>query len=358
VAGAPPATGKLICLGGHLPPLVKCLSFSCLPVRSLDFFFSGTLLFLGEFTPPGNNGYPIHLQLLTLMRKLFFCLLLSLVGHTLSAQNNKIRVLVFGAHPDDCDIGAGGLAALYAAEGHAVKFVSLTNGDKGHHQMGGGELAQRRLQETREVARRLGVEYEVLDNHDGELLPTLENRLAVIRRIREWKADVVIAPRPNDYHPDHRYTGVLVQDASFLVIVPNILSSVPALENNPVFLYSRDNFQRPNPFRPDIAIDISPVFNKKMEALDAHTSQVYEWLPWIAHDTSVPASPEERKKWLANKWRGRSQATPEIQKALEKWYGKDRAAKVSHVEAFEICEYGKNPTEADLRRLFPMLPAK
>ena len=293
------------------------------------------------------------------MRKLFLCLLcLLFLNQNLWAQKDKIRVIVFGAHPDDCDISSGGLAALYSASGHAVKFVSLTNGDKGHQQMGGGELAKRRLKETQEVARRLGIEYEVLNNHDGELLPTLENRLEVIRRIREWKADLVIAPRPNDYHPDHRYTGVLVQDASFLVIVPNILSSVPALENNPVFLYTRDQFQRPNPFRPDIAIDISVVYNKKIDALDAHVSQVYEWLPWIAHDTSVPAKPADRKKWLTERWAGRSQATPEIKLALEKWYGKDQAAKVTHVEAFEICEYGKRPTEADIRRLFPMLPAK
>ena len=293
------------------------------------------------------------------MRKLFFSLLILVTAvHTLAAQHHKIRVLVFGAHPDDCDISAGGLAALYASSGHAVKFVSLTNGDKGHHRMGGGELAQRRLKETQEVARCLGITYEVLDNHDGELLPTLENRLEVIRRIREWKADVVIAPRPNDYHPDHRYTGVLVQDASFLVVVPNILSSVPALENNPVFLYTRDRFLRPNPFRPDIAIDISPVFEQKLAALDAHVSQVYEWLPWIDHDTTVPGKPEERRKWLAKRWLARSQATPEIKLALEKWYGKDRASKVSQVEAFEICEYGRNPTEADIRRLFPMLPAK
>ncbi len=293
------------------------------------------------------------------MRKLLLGVLFFLIlASTVSAQNTKIRVLVFGAHPDDCDISSGGLAALYVAGGHAVKFVSLTNGDKGHQAMGGGELAQRRHKETQEVARRLGVEYEVLDNHDGELLPTLENRLQVIKRIREWKADVVIAPRPNDYHPDHRYTGVLVQDASFLVIVPNILSSVPALENNPVFLYTRDNFQRPNPFRPDIAVDISPVFQKKLDALDAHVSQVYEWLPWIDHDTSVPHSPADRKKWLGNRWLTRSQPTPEIRQNLEKWYGKERAAKVTQAEAFEICEYGKRPTEADILRLFPMLPAK
>jgi LmbE family N-acetylglucosaminyl deacetylase len=293
------------------------------------------------------------------MKKLYFCLFLFLfIAPSLSAQNAKIRVIVFGAHPDDCDISSGGLAALYVAAGHAVKFVSLTNGDKGHQQMGGPELAKRRLEETREVARRLGITYEVLNNHDGELMPTLENRLEVIRRIREWKADVVIAPRPNDYHPDHRYTGVLVQDAAYLVIVPNILPKVAPLENNPLFLYTRDQFQRPNPFRPDIAVDITPVYDKKVQALDAHVSQVYEWLPWTNHDKSVPANPQERKKWLADKYLSRVNITPDVRQSLEKWYGKDRAAQASQAEVFEICEYGKRPSEADIRRLFPMLSSQ
>lgn len=290
------------------------------------------------------------------MKKLFSCLCLFLFfTGTLTAQNPKIRVIVFGAHPDDCDLSTGGLAALYVAAGHAVKFVSLTNGDKGHQQMGGPELAKRRLEETREVARRLGVTYEVLQNHDGELMPTLENRLEVIRRIREWKADVVIAPRPNDYHPDHRYTGVLVQDAAYLVIVPNILPKVAPLENNPLFLYTRDNFQRPNPFRPDIAVDITSVYDKKVNALDAHVSQVYEWLPWTAHDKIVPTNAQERKKWLANKYQSRVTITPEVQQSLEKWYGPVRAGQAKQAEVFEICEYGKRPTDADIRRLFPML---
>ena len=293
------------------------------------------------------------------MKKLYSCLFLILfIAPSLSAQNAKIRVIVFGAHPDDCDISTGGLAALYVAAGHAVKFVSLTNGDKGHQQMGGPELAKRRLEETREVARRLGITYEVLNNHDGELMPTLENRLEVIRRIREWKADVVIAPRPNDYHPDHRYTGVLVQDAAYLVIVPNILPKVAPLENNPLFLYTRDQFQRPNPFRPDIAVDITPVYDKKVQALDAHVSQVYEWLPWTNHDKSVPANPQERKKWLADKYLSRVNITPDVRQSLEKWYGKDRAAQASQAEVFEICEYGKRPSEADIRRLFPMLSSQ
>ena len=261
---------------------------------------------------------------------------------------------MIGAHPDDCDIKSGGTAALFAQMGHQVKFLSVTNGDAGHMEEGGGMLAKRRYDETQEVAKRLGISYDVLDNHDGELLPTLEIRLEVIRKIREWDADVVISHRSNDYHPDHRYTGILVQDAAFMVGVPNIAPDTPPLRKNPVFLYYQDNFQKPNPFEPDIAIDITPVIDKKINGLDAHVSQFYEWLPWIANDPDViPDGKEERKVWLKNK---RSLApNPIVMKALEEWYGKEKASQIKFAEAFEICEYGTQPSQAEIKRLFPML---
>jgi LmbE family N-acetylglucosaminyl deacetylase len=270
------------------------------------------------------------------------------------AAQAQIRVIVFGAHPDDCDFRAAGTAALFAQMGHKVKFVSVTNGDAGHQEMGGGILAKRRRAETMESARRLGIEAEVLDNHDGELLPTLEVRKQIIRQIRLWNADVVIAPRPNDYHPDHRYTGVLLQDAAYMVVVPNVTPDVPALKKNPVFLYQQDHFQRPNPFRPDIAVDIDPVWEKKVDAMDSHVSQVYEWLPWVdGRLDAVPKDPAARRKWIGESRPFRPNAA--VREALAKWYGADRAAKVQHAEAFEVCEYGRQPNEQELRRLFPML---
>jgi LmbE family N-acetylglucosaminyl deacetylase len=272
------------------------------------------------------------------------------------ANSQQIRVIAFGAHPDDCDLGAAGTAAKFAKMGHAVKFVSVTNGDAGHQTMGGGELAKRRRAEAMESARRLGITYEVLDNHDGELLPTLEVRKQIIKRIREWKADIVIAPRPNDYHPDHRYTGVLVQDAAYMVVVPNDVPDTPPLRKNPVFLYFQDNFQRPNPFRPDIAISIDDVAGLKIDALDAHVSQVYEWLPWVAGNLDqVPKDVVARKAWLAEQ-RQKRQITPAIRESLVKWYGAEQGNQVKNAEAFEICEYGRRPSEADIKQLFPMLP--
>lgn len=270
------------------------------------------------------------------------------------AQTNQIHVIAFGAHPDDCDIRAAGTAALFRAAGAAVKFVSVTNGDAGHMEIHGAALAARRLAEAKESARRLGIEYEVLDNHDGELLPTLEVRRQIIRAIRQWNADIVLAPRPNDYHPDHRYTGVLVQDAAYMVVVPSLVPEVPALRKNPVFLYYEDNFQRPNPFRPDIAVNIDSVIDKKIEALDSHVSQFYEWLPWVDGKLAdVPKGAAERKAWL-KKSRTRP-IKPEVRASLEKWYGAATGDAVRYYEAFEICEYGARPDEARIRQLFPML---
>jgi LmbE family N-acetylglucosaminyl deacetylase len=283
-------------------------------------------------------------------------LLSILCAAVLSAQDSdgKLRVIAFGAHPDDCDIRAAGTAALFAQMGHHVKFVAVTNGDAGHQSEGGGMLAKRRRAEAIESGRRLGVTYEVLDNHDGELLPTLHVRQQIIREIRQWKADIVLAPRPNDYHPDHRYTGVLVQDAAYMVVVPNVCPDTPPLHDNPVFFYFEDNFQRPNPFRPDISIAIDSVFEKKVSALDAHVSQVYEWLPWVDHTLDqVPKDVAARKKWLAS--RREPSISPAVRQALEKWYGTEKAAGVKVAESFELCEYGRKPNDDELRRLFPML---
>jgi LmbE family N-acetylglucosaminyl deacetylase len=263
-----------------------------------------------------------------------------------------LNIIAFGAHPDDCDIRAGGTAAKWAAAGHHVRFVSVTNGDAGHQTQGGGALAARRRAEAQEAGRRIGVEYVVLDNHDGELLPELKIREQIIRQIRLWKADLVLAPRPNDYHPDHRYTGVLLQDAAFMVTVPNVASDTPALRKNPVFMYFEDGFQKPAPFSPDVAVSIDDTFEKKVAMLDAHVSQVYEWLPWLAGKLEdVPKDASARKQWLTKE--RTAPITPAVRAALAKYYGAEAGAKVQHAEAFEVCEYGRRPDEADIRRLFP-----
>ena len=290
-----------------------------------------------------------------------FSTLLLLLNFNLNAQEgdeNKLNIIVIGAHPDDADNKFGGTAALFAEMGHRVKFVSVTNGDAGHQNMGGGHLAKIRRKEAQEAAKKLGIEeYTVLDNHDGELLPTLNVRHQLIRQIRDWDADIVLSPRPADYHPDHRYTGILVQDAAYLVIVPNVTPDTPPLEKNPVFLYLEDHFQKPYPFQPDITVDITNTYGKKIAGLDAHESQMYEWLPWTGGKLDeVPKNKEDRIKFLRQNWGGN--ITPEERQNLIKWYGEEHGENVKYAESFEVCEYGKQPSDEEIKQLFPMLDQK
>jgi LmbE family N-acetylglucosaminyl deacetylase len=289
------------------------------------------------------------------MKRILIAGCLLLAAAFLYAQEAPLNVIVIGAHPDDCEGDAGGLALLYAELGHKVKFVSMTNGDAGHFAKGGGALAKIRMAEAQEAGKRLGVkEYVVMDNHDGELMPTLENRKDLIREIRKWNADVVIGPRPNDYHPDHRYTAILMQDAAFMVTVPNIAPDVPALKKNPVFLFAEDRFQKPNPFEADIAVDIDAVFEQKIRGMAAHESQYFEWLPWLAGQLDqIPEDEDGRLEYLGNRRTFRPGTS--TREALIKWYG-EKGETVRHAEGFEICEYGRRPNEQEILRLFPMLP--
>ncbi|MFT5526239.1 MAG: LmbE family N-acetylglucosaminyl deacetylase [Pirellulaceae bacterium] len=279
------------------------------------------------------------------------------------SESKKLRIICFGAHPDDAEYKSGGTAALWAKQGHHVKLVSVTNGDIGHWAMSGGALAKRRTAESAKVAKRLGVTSQVLDIHDGELLPTLENRRTITRLIRDWDADIVIAHRPWDYHPDHRYVGVLVQDAAFMVTVPFFCPDTPPLKKNPVFLYSSDGFKKPYPFNADIAIAIDDVFELKVDALMALESQTFEGgaLGSAEKMASVPpaSQPELRREWLREKWvrRAGSEAN-RFRETLVKWYGVEKAKNVKFAEAFEICEYGRQPSTAELKELFPFSVAR
>ncbi len=267
-------------------------------------------------------------------------------------SQQPLRIIVIGAHPDDPE-EVGGTMAKFIQQGHKVRLVSLTNGNAGHFEMGGGPLAQRRYKEAQCAGGVIGAEYIVLDNDDGELMPTLENREEVIRLIREFRADIVITHRPNDYHPDHRNTGLLVRDAAYMVTVPNIVASVPHLQKNPVFIYTEDRFTEPSPFTPDIVVDIDDVIEKKIDMYDCHVSQMYEWLPYNAgYLDQVPEDPAERRAWLAKRWGRRSNAE-KFRGLLVELYGYERGSKVKSAEAFQVSEYGRQPSLEQLKKLFP-----
>jgi LmbE family N-acetylglucosaminyl deacetylase len=295
---------------------------------------------------------------LLLLTFFFISSSVSIAGDAVLKADNKLRIIVFGAHPDDAEYKAGGTAAKWAKLGHHVKLVSVTNGDIGHWKMAGGPLALRRKAEVKAAAKVLGVTSEVLDIHDGELLPTLENRKTITRLIREWNADIVIAHRPWDYHPDHRYVGVLVQDAAFMVTVPFFCPDVAPLKKNPVFLYSSDGFQKPYPFVPDVAVSVDDVFDIKLAAIHELPSQAYEGGANGSEEQVRAISPESnpvaRKAWLKENWSRRQSAeASRHRELLVRLYGEEAGRAVKYAETFELCEYGSRPNRDELKRLFP-----
>ena len=272
------------------------------------------------------------------------------------AGDGKLRIIIFGAHPDDAEYFGAGVAMKWAKQGHHVKLVSTTNGDIGHWQMAGGPLAQRRKKEVMETGRRLGVTTEVLDIHDGEIMPTLENRRVITREIEIWNADIVITNRPNDYHPDHRYTSILVQDSAYMVTVPFFVADVPALKKNPVFLYASDSFERPNPFRPDVAVGIDDVMEPTLDALLVMESQIHEGGAngyaglYPADAAGREQRREEVRRELAGRYSGHAETYRNV---LVKLYGEERGRKIRYAQAFEVCEYGRRPSPDELKTLFP-----
>src|SRR5207302_1915893 len=148
--------------------------------------------------------------------------------------------------------------------------------------------------------------YDVLENGDGLLLPNLENRRQVIRMIRSFQPDLVLTHRPNDYHPDHRYTSQLVQDAAYMVTVPAVVPEVPHLARNPVIAYLPDEFQKPYPLEPAVVVDVGGVLDQIVAMLHCHTSQFYEWLPYNGeYENEVPADEAGRRGWLKEKVQAR-----------------------------------------------------
>jgi len=278
-------------------------------------------------------------------------------GVLMPPEDGKLRIICFGAHPDDCELQAAGTAAMWATKGHHVLFVSVTNGDIGHWREAGGPLALRRKEEVDKAHKILGIQGVILDIHDGELLPTLENRRMINRLIREWKADVVLSHRPNDYHPDHRYTGVLVQDAAYMVTVPFFGTETPPLKKNPAFFYYPDGFQKPNPFQPDVVVSVDETMDKKLEALLVMVSQFQEGGANGSADLMPPNDPakrQQRTEQVRNGFDKRNQDLANRFRAkLQDWYSPEQARSIRHVEAFEICEYGGRPNKAELKRLFP-----
>jgi LmbE family N-acetylglucosaminyl deacetylase len=273
-------------------------------------------------------------------------------------MTQPLRILVLGAHPDDADIKTGGTSAKWRRLGHDVRLVSVTDGGAGHQTLRRPALAERRRAEARAAGAVIGATYDVLDLPDGELMPTLDARFRLIRLIRTFAPDLILTHRPNDYHPDHRYTSTLVQDAAYMVTVPAVCPDTPHLTRDPVILYFSDDFKKPAPFTPDVVVDIGDEVATLIDMLHCHASQFYEWLPFNTGTLAqVPADDAARRSWLDDRIRRRIRPLADRHRAaVVRTYGAERGAKVEYVEAYEVSEYGAPLDAAARARLFPFLP--
>lgn len=272
--------------------------------------------------------------------------------------NESLRLLVLGAHPDDAEFRAGGLAAMYRDLGHTVKFVSLTNGDAGHHQIRGEALAARRKKEAAAAAAVIGAESAVWEHHDGQLVADLNLRWQVIREIRTFNPDLVLTHRPDDYHPDHRAVGQVVRDASFMVTVPAIVPDTPALRKDPVVAYLVDRFTKPTRLQADVVIDVTSKVDTIVAMLAAHESQLLEWLPYNERiDDKVPKDAAGRKQWVYDFYHQRTgHIAEQYRQRLVETYGPARGIKIEWVEVFEVSEYAAPLGAKTRKRLFPFVP--
>ena len=255
------------------------------------------------------------------------------------------KILFIGAHPDDADILCGGTAIKLSEAGHLVKFVSVTNGDTGHHILSRKETAETRYREAQEAAKVFGLcEYQIL-NHDCGIEPTVDIRREVCRIIRNFAPDIVISHRLCDYHPDHRATAQLVQDCAYVCMVPHFCEETPTPDKTPIFAFSFDKFKEPRPHRPDAAIEIDSVMRKKMEAHKRHNSQFFEWLPWIGGDKNFDRSTldEEGEYNHLLKWEARFIAdnNPGVRERLLEVYGTEKGEAVVYAETFEQSPYSR-----------------
>lgn len=269
----------------------------------------------------------------------------------------SLNVLCIGAHPDDCESNVGGTAALFRRRGDRVKFVSITDGSRGHYLSETRQtlprLAIRRRMESFEAAKIAGAEFENLGIQDGEVYVDRELTGTLVRLIRRFKTDLVLINRPCDYHRDHRYTAQAVLDAAYMLTVPLYATDVPALRRMPVIAYWQDNFTEFGPFRADIAVPIDMAITAKRDMMLAHESQYLEWLPYNAGPgTPLGDLPEEP--------RARAHAAGEVlidrSRRIAERFHAILPEGTEFAEAFQVSEYGRPMVREELEVLFPVHP--
>ena len=276
--------------------------------------------------------------------------------------DNFMYILIVGAHPDDGESSAGGAAALWRRRGDEVRFISVTDGRRGHYDQryadAPQELVARRRAESLAAADVIGATYGDIGAVEGPRIDDTEYELRLMREIRLFGPglgagpDLVVTHRPQDHPRDHRLAAHLTIDACGMAALPLVDPDTPPLKRTPPIAYWFDDYTEISSFRPDVVVAIDAVIKEKTAMLAAHASQVFEWMPYYRGIADqIPADPDARLAWLAE-----TQIAPmaglvraAVMESLHSSLPHGR-----YVEAFQISEYGRPLSDADIKRIFPV----
>lgn len=269
-------------------------------------------------------------------------------------MDTKLNIVIVCAHPDDPELAAGGITARYLELGHNVTYIVTTTGDGGHHEMDRQALGKRRYDETRKVAKYWGIDYVIMDNHDGQLEPSLKIREELIRVLRKYQPDVIISHGLDDYHPDHRYTGQLVADTAYMLNVPLCVPDAPIARKDVV--YCNISYKPCDKAPATVLVPYDKYLDRKIDSVHFHESQIYEWLPWTENvDPKTIAKDEEgrinflKDRWLPEWETVRKNYAPAIQQ-----HSADQQSNPSkYYEAYTASLWGSPLTPKNVKKYFP-----
>lgn len=183
-----------------------------------------------------------------------------------------MRVMAFGAHPDDIEFLCAGTLAKYSQAGHDVAIAISTNGNVGSPTHSKSEIAAIREKEARAAAALIGAEFFWLNYNDEFLFNSEEVRLHFIEIVRKFRPDIIICPdKDADYHPDHTTTGQVIWDTHVMYTVPNIKTDSPPCEKIPEIVFM-DTVAGVNS-HPEFYVDITDQWEAKAAMIACHVSQ-------------------------------------------------------------------------------------
>jgi|SRR5690554_1173159 len=200
----------------------------------------------------------------------------------------KVDILAIGAHPDDVELAAGGTVIKSIQQGKKVAIVDLTQGE-----LGSRGTIETRYDEATAAAKIMGVEYrENLKLEDGFFEDTKESLLLLIKAIRKYQPDVVLANAPSDRHPDHGRGSDFISRACFLAGLLKIETEIDGVQQKHwrprvVYFYIQDRY-----LKPDFIVDVSAQRDIKFDAVLAYKTQFYQ------ADMTGPKTPISGQEFL------------------------------------------------------------